>query len=160
MSRYVYVVENEIVEGPKQLPKSWKNISGFNYLSDPELKTHGWLPYIVTPVEIDWKTETNDTPIISINQDDVTETQTKRNKTSGEIDSDILSLGETVRAQRNELLRESDWVVVRNLEQPGSIDNILDWTDYRQSLRDIPEQPDFPYEIIWPTKPESELSNE
>jgi Phage tail assembly chaperone protein len=27
------------------------------------------------------------------------------------------------------------------------------WTDYRQALLDITEQPNYPQEIIWPTKP-------
>jgi hypothetical protein len=27
------------------------------------------------------------------------------------------------------------------------------WVDYRQNLLDIPEQPGFPENVIWPTKP-------
>jgi Phage tail assembly chaperone protein len=27
------------------------------------------------------------------------------------------------------------------------------WTDYRQALLDITEQPNYPQEIVWPTKP-------
>ena len=29
-----------------------------------------------------------------------------------------------------------------------------DWAKYRQALRDIPNQPGFPFEIEWPKKPE------
>ena len=29
-----------------------------------------------------------------------------------------------------------------------------DWAKYRQALREIPDQPGFPYEIDWPDKPE------
>ena len=28
------------------------------------------------------------------------------------------------------------------------------WAVYRQALRDIPEQPGFPWDVEWPTKPE------
>jgi hypothetical protein len=28
------------------------------------------------------------------------------------------------------------------------------WTQYRQDLLDVPSQPGFPRNIIWPTKPE------
>lgn len=30
-----------------------------------------------------------------------------------------------------------------------------EWAQYRQALRDIPNQSGFPYEIEWPTKPQS-----
>lgn len=29
-----------------------------------------------------------------------------------------------------------------------------EWASYRQSLRDVPSQSDFPKNITWPTKPE------
>jgi hypothetical protein len=29
-----------------------------------------------------------------------------------------------------------------------------DWSSYRQALLDIPQQEDFPRNIVWPTKPE------
>ena len=28
-----------------------------------------------------------------------------------------------------------------------------DWKAYRQALRDVPEQSDFPYAVVWPTPP-------
>lgn len=30
-----------------------------------------------------------------------------------------------------------------------------DWAVYRQALRDIPNQPGFPFDIVFPVKPES-----
>lgn len=30
-----------------------------------------------------------------------------------------------------------------------------EWTRYREALRDLPEQEGFPFEITWPTKPET-----
>jgi len=52
-----------------------------------------------------------------------------------------------VRHQRNALLAETDWWAVadRTMTQAE--------IDYRQALRDIPQQEGFPTDITWPTKP-------
>lgn len=80
-----------------------------------------------------------------------------------------------VREVRNRLLSESDAAMALDrmgLELPDSITTTTmlkvfkslvevlknavsgDWAKYRQALRDIPNQPGFPYEINWPKKPE------
>jgi hypothetical protein len=28
------------------------------------------------------------------------------------------------------------------------------WIDYRQALLDVPEQPGFPINVVWPSKPQ------
>lgn len=56
-----------------------------------------------------------------------------------------------IRATRDKHLIDSDWVVLRAYESGESISEI--WKTYRQNLRDIPLQPNFPYDIVWPTKP-------
>jgi len=58
-----------------------------------------------------------------------------------------LSLAKEKRAERNDLLTETDWWAVsdRTMTQAQ--------TDYRQALRDVPEQDGFPTDITWPTKP-------
>lgn len=56
-----------------------------------------------------------------------------------------------VRAERDRLLLECDWVVIKNTEKGTNIP--LEWEVYRQALRDIPDQEGFPYDIEWPTKP-------
>lgn len=57
-----------------------------------------------------------------------------------------------VRLRRDRLLLQSDWVVTKAMEQGSSVP--AGWQVYRASLRDIPQQPGFPYNVIWPTKPE------
>ena len=54
------------------------------------------------------------------------------------------------RSKRNGLLIECDWTQVSDapVDRPA-------WAAYRQLLRDISEQPDFPYTITWPTPPEN-----
>lgn len=53
-----------------------------------------------------------------------------------------------VRAQRNQLLAESDWTQVAD----APVDRAA-WAAYRQDLRDIPNQAGFPLNVSWPTKP-------
>ena len=59
-------------------------------------------------------------------------------------------LMEEVRKKRNNLLQQSDWAVMRALETE------TDYTalhEYRQQLRDLPEQPLFPDPLTWPQPP-------
>ena len=56
---------------------------------------------------------------------------------------------EDVREQRDALLKDSDWTQVSD----APVDQQA-WKDYRQALRDVPEQEGFPTDINWPTKPE------
>lgn len=53
-----------------------------------------------------------------------------------------------VRADRNRMLKESDWT--QGTDAP--IASREAWATYRQELRDITNQPD-PLNIVWPEKP-------
>lgn len=57
-----------------------------------------------------------------------------------------------VRRRRDELLAQSDWVVIKATEAGGPIPP--DWIAYRQALRDVTSQAGFPYNVVWPAKPE------
>jgi hypothetical protein len=56
-----------------------------------------------------------------------------------------------VRSERDGLLAETDWVVIKNTEKGTSIPE--EWEVYRQALRDITGQEGFPYAVSWPVKP-------
>ena len=58
---------------------------------------------------------------------------------------------EEVRAQRDSLLLKTDWIVVRAQEVGDEIPE--GWSQYRQALRDIPEQIGFPADVQWPDPP-------
>ena len=58
-------------------------------------------------------------------------------------------LARDARATRNRLLRDSDWTQVSDAPVDQSA-----WAEYRQALRDVPQQTGFPTDINWPTKPE------
>ena len=55
-----------------------------------------------------------------------------------------------IRSQRDALLSDTDWVVVKAKETGGNVSSA--WKKYRQDLRDVPTQSD-PDKITWPTKP-------
>lgn len=65
---------------------------------------------------------------------------TSRNKTSEEKAADI-------RSERDRLLEETDHYALSDVTMSQ------DMADYRQALRDIPQQEGFPNNIVWPTKP-------
>lgn len=60
-------------------------------------------------------------------------------------------IGNEIRAERNRLLAESDWT--QGADSPLSNEQKAAWATYRQALRDVPEQPGFPYDVVWPTQP-------
>jgi hypothetical protein len=53
-----------------------------------------------------------------------------------------------VRQQRNDLLSACDWTQLAD----APVDH-GEWATYRQALRDIPDQPGFPWDVTWPTEP-------
>jgi hypothetical protein len=54
-----------------------------------------------------------------------------------------------VRGLRDRLLAESDWTQLPDVPLPTRDA----WSAYRQALRDLPEQPGFPLEVVWPVRP-------
>jgi hypothetical protein len=108
----------------------------------------------VTPVFVDneWRqawevvskyTEyTDDEGVLHTVEDQITEA----------LNASLLQKAQTLRQQRDRLLQQSDWVVIRSYEQAEQVP--LEWLEYRQALRDIPQQTEFPSEISWPTMPD------
>ena len=58
-------------------------------------------------------------------------------------------LAAQARSERDVLLSQSDWTQVAD----APVDHQA-WADYRQALRDVPQQAGFPTDINWPSKPE------
>jgi len=57
---------------------------------------------------------------------------------------------EQIRVKRNQLITETDWIAFPDVTHP----NKQAWIDYRQALRDIPQNFTNPQDVIWPIKPE------
>ena len=56
-----------------------------------------------------------------------------------------------VRAERDRLLADCDWTQVADAPLTASVKQA--WADYRQALRDIPQEQDDPDSIVWPETP-------
>jgi hypothetical protein len=58
----------------------------------------------------------------------------------------------SVRQQRGEKLKDSDWTQVADALLDAPVDKAA-WATYRQALRDITGQEGFPWTITWPEQP-------
>jgi Phage tail assembly chaperone protein len=58
-----------------------------------------------------------------------------------------------MRAQRNDRLRDCDWVTLRAMRTGQPMPP--EWAAYMQALADITAQPGFPLSVTWPTPPEA-----
>jgi hypothetical protein len=58
------------------------------------------------------------------------------------------------RSQRDKYLRKSDIYVLPDRWTSYTADTQAMWTNIRQGLRDLTNQPNFPYDIVWPQLPE------
>lgn len=78
------------------------------------------------------------------------EKYTTQDYTSVDEPSNLYKVGQ-IKARRDQMLTSSDWTQVS--------DNALTeaqraaWRVYRQALRDISSQPDYPFSVAWPVPP-------
>lgn len=108
--------------------KYYKNPNGDVYAYETEAEREEWgAPELVemTPAEVD--THLNPPP--------------------------VPPTAEEARAQRDALLTACDWVAIRANELGEPVPQ--EWADYRQALRDVPQQSGFPENINWPSAPDN-----
>lgn len=74
-----------------------------------------------------------------------------KKKSKKMMDSTKSKLATIAIRERNNLLNESDWVVIRSMERGEEVP--AGWRNYRENLRDIEEQKGFPLNIAWPVSP-------
>jgi len=60
---------------------------------------------------------------------------------------------QSLRESRDRRLAHSDWVVIKEREEGGSVSNFADWKEYRQKLRDITNTYKSLDKVKWPTAP-------
>lgn len=60
-----------------------------------------------------------------------------------------------LREQRNVLLTGTDWIVIKEREEGGTVNNFSDWKKYRQELRDITKTYKSLADVKWPEEPSS-----
>lgn len=111
------------------------------YTSD-EIESAGWtvapdpITYDATTHNINWNSETSSWYLTEVTAED----QAER----------IEAGWRGVRCERNSMLADCDYIVIKSLE--GGVSVPAAWVTYRQALRDITDQSD-PFDITWPTKP-------
>jgi hypothetical protein len=131
--RYAYVKDGKVVEGPKGLPKSWGNTSGFNLQTDVELKSLGWLPWRLVEVQSpgpDWIAMP---ATIEIKADEIVETQAYRQKTQSEKDEEARQRQESNKQARAEAYREeSDPLFFKAQRNEATMQ---DWLDKVEEIR-------------------------
>ena len=54
-----------------------------------------------------------------------------------------------IRLWRNQELASTDWTQLSD----ATVDTAI-WANYRQNLRDVPQQNCAPDQVVWPTKPQ------
>jgi hypothetical protein len=145
---YCLVENNAIVDGPRGLPRSWRNISGLNWLSDHDLRPLGWLPSRIEEGIVDEKFVGS---TFTITETEVIETKQWRKFTAEEQAEIEAQKAKHVRSERNAKLTETDWTQVDDTP----LDNVAKnaWANYRQALRDVPDQAGFPFDVNWPSVP-------
>ena len=71
-----------------------------------------------------------------------------------DVEYQLASESEMVRDKRNELLLETDEIVMNPLRwNELSQEKQNEWSQYRLDLLNIPQQAGFPLNVVWPTKP-------
>ena len=71
--------------------------------------------------------------IVDIQTGKVTVKESDIKEVAVTVDESLIQL----RMIRNNILAQSDWIVIKEREEGGSVSNFADWKKYRQKLRDI-----------------------
>lgn len=133
-----------------QLRKDNRGTSFPVQMSDQRLAE--WNVYPVTAVSkptVDY-TKNITEGIPSFNNDSWIQTWLISNATEEEIVQRTVVRASDMRMERNERLAACDWT-----QLPDTPVNDLAWATYRQILRDVTSQIDFPWSIVWPEPPQS-----
>jgi hypothetical protein len=145
---YCFVENNVIADGPRALPRAWRNISGLDQMDNDGLRELGWLPVRLVEGDVQEKFVGS---VFAILPSEVVETKIWRAYTAEEQAEIDTQKAAQVRRERNTKLTECDWTQLNDTP----LDNAakIQWTAYRQALRDVPSQAGFPHNVVWPTKP-------
>ena len=109
---------------------------------------YGWIPYTLDPADTD-TTIDNDSVMSLIGADFVAYVA----PTQEELDATAAA---EVRSERDNILVTVIDPLVTNSLRWGDLtsEERDEWAKFRRDLLNVPEQSGFPYNIVWPTKPE------
>ena len=127
-----------------------KSLQSDNLRMDVEINhpDYGWIPYTVDPSDTD--TTIDNAAILALVGSSFTPYVAP---TQAELDA---TAAIEIRNERDfKLLAEVDPVVSNPLRWADmTTDKQTEWADYRTSLLSLTDQPGFPDNVTWPTKPE------
>ena len=127
-----------------------KSLQSNNLRMDVEINhpDYGWIPYTVDPSDTD--TTIDNAAILALVGSSFTPYVAQ---TQAELDATAAA---AIRNERDfKLLAEVDPVVSNHLRWADMTkDKQTEWADYRTSLLSLTDQPGFPDNVTWPTKPE------
>lgn len=151
---YALVENGSVVETFADLPVSWKNVSGLNRLAGDAaaLAELGW--YEVTYPEVDYDPDTQMKVVTGYVVD--SESVTAVESVVQLPDRSEVVMAE-IRSFRDAYLRETDWTQLADTLSKMSAEKIVEWQDYRQSLRDMPQtyaSATKLSDVVWPTRPQ------
>lgn len=142
MANWAYV-ENEEIKGQYDLlPQNWKNISGLNLAANDLsfLKSVGWYPVVKQNEPYNDLTHYISGYNYVLRENDVLEIIILAEKQPLS-EQDFLNLKqgfiEQLRKKRNELLLNSDWSQLQDVQNKFDASTKNKWIIYRQNLRDI-----------------------
>jgi hypothetical protein len=149
---YAKISNNQVEQypyGPGDLIHDNPNVSFPDVISDELLASWGIYPVVeMTKPTYDDRTERLESDTTPVQIDGIWQIGwnivTKTNEEVAAYDQRVIDF---VKSERNKLLSETDWMAL-------SDNNLTDaWRQYRQALRDIPQQSGFPYNVVWPVPP-------
>jgi len=135
----IYYCLNKVTKKPEssgRVPEVWRNISGLSGVSGSSLSDLTWAGH----PEYGFLTEEQALECGASEED----LKVSR-EFSSKIDGDVL------RRRRDLLLADCDWVVVKAYETKSEVSE--EWSAYRKALREITQQPNFPWDVEWPNQP-------
>lgn len=149
---YAKLAGGEIVKYPytaKDLRSDYPNTSFPEIVTEYMLREYDVHLVNPTPKPVNYrKNYTLGTPVFIANE--LFESWDEQDASQAEIDQRISDQWILVRSDRDSRLKSSDWTQLEDV--PLSNESKLEWSEYRQYLRDITEQLD-PFEIWWPEEP-------
>lgn len=155
---FVKVINQEAVSYPYsdyQLRKEYRNISFPAVMSNTIRASYGMYPVTIEDKpDYDVATQKavqNTLPTLNEETDTWVLGWTVSDMSEEEIAENDALWASKNRTVRDNLLTETDWVVIKALEEGQPVDLI--WQGYRHELRMVPQQEGFPHNINWPTKP-------
>lgn len=114
---------NENLNEPQTLPDNWENIFTLSGLSEEELNDLTW----AGREDLGWF------------------------KTGEFLEVKLTTVKEQVDAKVKDLLSLSDWTMLPDVNITH--EQRANWIEYRQALRDVSKQPNYPDHVDWPNQP-------